>query len=116
MQALLDSNEKEPSRARLPVSVFDLDREGRQRRTLAARAKEIAWARESELRIAFQDEASSYLRQRFSDPFVVRPRSLRSFFASSKVANYPLTKLEPRGVDYRAWSRFSVATRAMVSR
>lgn len=106
MQALLDSNEKEPSEARLPVSVFDLDREGRQRRTLAARAKEIA----------FQDEASSYLRQRFEDPFVVRPRSVRSFFASSKVANYPLTKLEPRGVDCRAWSRFSVATRAMASR
>ncbi|OAD51937.1 WD repeat-containing protein 96 [Eufriesea mexicana] len=110
---LLDSNETAPPNQRLPISAFDLDRASRE---LAFEAMEKRLYRDAEEQIARQDRTSRYIRDRFLDPLVVRPRSVFSLFGRSRVTNYPLAELASQDRRLAAWSRFSMKTRQLVSR
>ncbi|XP_043265656.1 cilia- and flagella-associated protein 43-like [Colletes gigas] len=116
VKALLDANEAESPDARLPISAFDLDAEARERKMAAARMREEQLIENTEELIAGNERAISYLRERFLEPLVVRPKSISSIFGESKVTNYPLVKVDQGEIDRRAWCRFSMETRELVSR
>ncbi|XP_043600284.1 uncharacterized protein LOC122575439 isoform X9 [Bombus pyrosoma] len=117
VKALLDSNETEPPNARLPISAFDLDQRGRELALAAARSTEIELTKNAEETISRLNQSILYLRQRFLDPLIVRPRSIFSLFGESKVTNYPLDKFVPREQTYiPPWCQFSRRMRELVSR
>ncbi|KOC59156.1 WD repeat-containing protein 96 [Habropoda laboriosa] len=116
VKELLDENEAAPENARLPISAFDLDQEARKRKLAEARSKEELLVKDAEERVARHDRASRYFRETFLDSLTVKPRSIFSLFARSKVTNYPLAKLAPEDTDRLSWCRFSMEMREMVSR
>ncbi|XP_076629987.1 cilia- and flagella-associated protein 43 [Colletes latitarsis] len=116
VKALLDANEAESPDARLPISAFDLDAEARERKMAAAKSREEQLIKNTEELIASRERAISYLRERFLEPLVVRPKSISSIFGESKVTNYPLVKVDQGEIDRGAWCRFSMETRELVSR
>ncbi|XP_026674066.1 uncharacterized protein LOC113465032 [Ceratina calcarata] len=116
VKKLLDLNETLPSEIRLPVSAFDLDRETRERKIAECKSQEEAFLRNAEERIARLDRSSDYLRKRFLDPLLVRPKTISPFFGRTEVTNYPLVKLEPSEESFTAWCRFSVEMKESVSR
>lgn len=113
---MLDENEKSPLSTRLPISAFDVNKEDRELAVEAAKAKERRLARDAEERIAQLQRSTCYLRERFLDPLIVRPRSIYSFFDRSKVTNYPLMQLTPREAEFPSPFRFSTDIRELVSR
>lgn len=117
VKTLLDSNEAAPPNARLPISAFDLDQRGREVALAAARSTEIELTKNAEEEISRLDQSILYLRERFLDPLIVRPRSIFSLFGESKVTNYPLDKFVPRQQTYiPPWCQFSRRMRELVSR
>lgn len=110
MKTLLDENEEAPSSTRLPISAFDVDKEGRELALEAAKTKERQLARDAEERIAQLQRSICYLRERFLDPLIVPPRSIYSFFDRSKVTNYPLMQSTPREAEFPSQFRFSMET------
>ncbi|XP_050484629.1 uncharacterized protein LOC126870714 isoform X1 [Bombus huntii] len=117
VKTLLDSNEAAPPNARLPISAFDLDQRGRELALAAARSTEIELTKNAEEEISRLDQSILYLRERFLDPLIVRPRSIFSLFGESKVTNYPLDKFVPREQTYiPPWCQFSRRMRELVSR
>ncbi|XP_076394983.1 uncharacterized protein LOC100879973 isoform X1 [Megachile rotundata] len=116
VKELLDSNEKQPPHARLPIAEFDLDQEARERELQAARSEHESLLRKIEYTIALRDRASSYLREQFLEPLIVPRRNVFSVFGRAKVANYPLLKTDSQAADLRAWSCFSGQMRQLVNR
>ncbi|CAK9824827.1 Cilia- and flagella-associated protein 43 [Anthophora retusa] len=116
VKELLDENQAAPANARLPISAFDLDQMGRERKLAEARTKEKLMIQDAEERVALHDRASRYLREKFLSSLTVKPRSVFSFFGRSKVTNYPLVKRVPGDTDLLSWCRFSMEMREMVSR
>ena len=105
-----------PPNARLPISAFDLDQRGRELALATAKSKENQLVKDAEERIASLNRSKCYLRERFLDPLIVRPRSICSLFGRSKVTNYPLVEFTPGETHLPSWCRFSMKMREVVSR
>ncbi|CAD1472325.1 unnamed protein product [Heterotrigona itama] len=116
IKTLLDANETAPPNVRLPISAFDLDQRGRELALATVRSKENQLIENAEERIASINRSKHYLRERFLDPLIVRPRSICSLFGRSKVTNYPLVEFTPEQTHLPLWCRFSMKMRELVSR
>ncbi|XP_011693346.1 PREDICTED: uncharacterized protein LOC105453253 [Wasmannia auropunctata] len=108
IRELLDTNEGKSSDARLPISVFDLDHEFRQRRIEEARLERDKMHRNLEEDCAQRDQVASNLREIFWEPLRVKPCALRSIGGDTIVRNYPLVaSTRKMNESLKVWDRLS---------
>lgn len=91
----------------MPISVFDLDREFRQRRIEEARLERDKLHRNLEEACVQRDQMTANLREIFWEPLLVKPCALRSIDGDTIVRNYPLVASTRKVNDFKVWDRFS---------
>lgn len=107
VKRLLDANETCPEMEKLPVSAFDLDRAGRERRLQTAKDERENVRMELEHLSASMDRTAGWLKATFWDPQVVLGRSIFSFRGDTEVTNYPLTEEDPYLKEHLRWAQFA---------
>jgi len=112
---LIDINETLPDIQRLPISVFDLDRSGRDQKIKAAKDEREEVRLELEYLCESTDSVTAWIKKTFWDPSIVQGRSIFSFCGEIEMTNYPLLEQTPHFYDYIDWAQFNRdAERAIV--
>ncbi|XP_025074104.1 uncharacterized protein LOC105427324 [Pogonomyrmex barbatus] len=107
VKRLLDANESCPEMERLPVSAFDLNRAGRDRRLKTAKDEREDVRMELEYLCAAMDRVAGWLRATFWDPQIVLGRSIFSLRDDTEVTNYPMTAEDPYFKEHLRWAQFA---------
>lgn len=107
VKQLLDANETCPEMEKLPVSVFDLNRAGREQRLETAKEERENVRMKLEHLCASMDRTADWLKATFWDPQIVLGRSIFSFRGDTEVTNYPLTEEDPLFKQHLRWAQFA---------
>lgn len=116
IKLLLDSNEKEPIQARLPISSYDLDVEYRKYKIERSRLERAKLERLYDEEIEARNKICRYLRKTFWDCERVKACQLRSIFNDIIVKNYPLSIVDVDIDDFRTSEGYSMEILDTISR
>ncbi|XP_070512009.1 cilia- and flagella-associated protein 43-like [Cardiocondyla obscurior] len=107
VKQLLDANEAAPEMETLPVSAFDLNKTGCERRLKMAEEERENIRMELEHLCVSTDRIANWIKATFWDPQVVLGRSIFSFRGDIEVTNYPLTEEDPYFKEHLRWAQFA---------